>query len=87
MGAQRTDLIRLVVRQAGSFVVGGLVLGFGAALAGGKLMDAVLFGVPHTDVSVFAMVGLSLLAAGLVAAWVPALKATAVDPVEVIQVD
>lgn len=87
LGARRADLIRMVVMQAGRFVVGGLVLGSGAALAGGRLMDAVLFGVPHTDVSVFVMVGISLLAAGLVASWVPALKATAVDPVEAIQAD
>lgn len=44
-------------------------------------MDALLFGVPTVNAAVFGVVGVVLIAAGLLAAWVPAWKATSIDPV------
>ncbi|MEM6702260.1 MAG: hypothetical protein AAF690_06115, partial [Acidobacteriota bacterium] len=66
---------------AAGLVGAGLVLGVGVAVLGGRVLDTVLFGVPVVNPLVFGIVGLVLLAAGLLAAWVPARKATAIDPV------
>ena len=50
-------------------------------------MGSVLYGVPATDVGVFAVVGVTLLLAGLLAAWIPAWNATAMDPAAAIQAE
>ncbi|MEM1246412.1 MAG: ADOP family duplicated permease [Acidobacteriota bacterium] len=81
LGAQSLDLIAMVVTRAAGLVGAGLVLGVGVAVLGGRVLDTVLFGVPVVNPLVFGIVGLVLLAAGLLAAWVPARKATAIDPV------
>jgi ABC-type antimicrobial peptide transport system permease subunit len=71
----------MVMGRALRLVGAGLTIGLGASVLAGRFMDAVLFGVPAIDAGVFAVVTAVMAAAGLFAAWVPASRATAVDPV------
>lgn len=87
LGAQRRDLVAMVVSRAARLVGAGLLIGIGFAALTGRFMQAVLFGVPTLNLTVFGAVGALLIAAGLLAAWVPAWKATAIDPVGAMAAD
>src|SRR5262249_25808730 len=80
LGAQRRDVLRLVVGQ-GMFLA-ALGAGIGLAFAFGltRLMSALLFGVRPTDLLTFTTVTTLLVAVALVACWIPARRATRVDP-------
>jgi putative ABC transport system permease protein len=58
----------------------GLVLGLGGAFALTRVMSSLLFGVKATDLTTFAVVAISLLGVGLLACYLPARRATKVDP-------
>lgn len=81
LGAQRRDLVAMVVSRATRLVGAGLAIGVVVAALAGRLMEAVLFGVPTVNPVVFGVVAVVLIAAGLLAAWAPAWKATSIDPV------
>ena len=59
----------------------GVVLGLAGAAAAGRSLQSLLFGVPPLDVLTFALSGLAIIAVGLVAASLPALRAARIDPV------
>jgi putative ABC transport system permease protein len=80
LGAQPIDLIKLVVRQGIKPVLIGLALGLAGAFTLTRLMRGLLFGVSATDPVTFVGVTTSLLAVALVACWIPARRATKVDP-------
>jgi putative ABC transport system permease protein len=81
LGAAARDVRSMVLRQAALLVALGSALGIAAALAVTRVLSAVLFDVEATDPLTFGgTVGL-LLAVGLLASWVPAVRATRVDPV------
>lgn len=84
LGAQRRDLVGLVVARAAKLLGAGLVVGIGIAVFTGRFMESVLFGVPTLNPIVFGSVAGALVAVGLLAAWVPAWRATAIDPVEAL---
>jgi len=80
LGARRTDLIRLVVWQGVGLALAGTALGLGAGLAIVRLLTKLLFGVKPTDpVTLFAVI-LLLVTVALFAAFLPARRATMVDP-------
>lgn len=81
LGAQRSDLIGMVIARVARLVGTGLVIGIAIAVFAGRFMEAVLFGVPTVNPVVFGVVAVVLAAAGLLAAWLPASRATAIDPV------
>jgi predicted permease len=81
LGARRRNLVAMVVARAARLVGAGLLVGIGIAVVSGRLLQAVLFGVPAVNPVVFGVVAVVLVAAGLLAAWIPARKATAIDPV------
>jgi putative ABC transport system permease protein len=80
LGAERRDVLRLVLTRALRVVVAGLIVGLAGAAGVTRVLQRFLFGVTSTDPIVFAIVTLLLLAVGLMAAWLPARRATRIDP-------
>ena len=80
LGARRLDVLKLVVGQGMSLVVIGVVLGLAGALATTRLMTTLLFEVTPTDPLTFMSVTAVLMIVALVACYIPARRATKVDP-------
>jgi ABC-type antimicrobial peptide transport system permease subunit len=80
LGATRGDVLRLVLTRALRIVAAGLIVGLAGAAAVTRVLQTFLFGVAPTDPLVFTIVTLLLLAVGLIAAWLPARRATRIDP-------
>ena len=80
LGAQPTRVIRLVLREGAILATGGAVIGLIGAYAVGRAMHSTLYGVDAFDWRAFGAVGLLLLAAALLACFVPAWRASRVNP-------
>jgi putative ABC transport system permease protein len=80
LGAQRADVLRLILRQGMWLTACGVVLGLTASFALSRLMASLLFGVSPTDPLTFVLVALALAVVTLVACLVPARRALKVDP-------
>ena len=80
LGASRRDVVRLVVAQGLQLTIGGVVVGLLASLALSRLVASLLLNVSPTDVVTFAVVPAVLAAAALGASYLPALRATRIDP-------
>jgi len=80
MGARPWNVIAMVVRQGMALVVAGMAVGAMAALAVTHLVASMLFGVDAADPATFVLAGLFLSAVALVATWLPAFRATRIDP-------
>jgi putative ABC transport system permease protein len=84
LGAQTGDVLRLVLRQGATLVAGGLIAGTAAALGLTWLITSLLFGVRPTDPLTFIAVAALLAVVALVATYLPARRATRVDPVKYV---
>jgi putative ABC transport system permease protein len=80
LGAQRHDVLGLFISDGMRLVLLGLVIGLASAFALTRLMSSLLFGVSATDLMTFGIVAVSLGAIGLLACYLPARRATRVDP-------
>jgi putative ABC transport system permease protein len=80
IGAQTRDVLRLVVSQGMSLTGIGVALGLTAAIAATRVMASLLFGVRATDPLTFVLIALLLAIVALAACWIPAWRATKVDP-------
>jgi predicted permease len=80
MGAERTDVLRMVLRQGLMPVAIGMLLGVGLAALLGRAMEVMFFNVSPYDPLTFAAIGLVLAATGIAACLVPARRAAGVDP-------
>jgi putative ABC transport system permease protein len=85
LGAQRRDIARLVVSDALILGAIGVVSGLGISVATSRALQSLLYGVRPADTLTFAATGASMLAAALAAAWLPARRATRLDPVAAIR--
>jgi putative ABC transport system permease protein len=81
LGASRGDMLKLVVRQ-GMLLTGiGLAIGLSASLGLNRLLANLLFGVKTTDPVTYAAVAIILISVALLATYIPARRATKIDPV------
>jgi putative ABC transport system permease protein len=85
LGARRADVLGMVLRQGMQMAGLGIVIGIAGAFALTRLLSALLHGVKATDPSTFIAVSLVLALTALVACWLPALKATRVDPLHALR--
>ncbi len=81
LGAKRREVLAMVVRQGMVLVGGGIALGLAGAFAAGRFLSSLVVGITVRDPVTFAGVALALLAVALLATWLPARRATRVDPV------
>jgi putative ABC transport system permease protein len=81
MGAERSDVRSMVLKQAGLLAGVGVAVGLLAASGLTRLMASLLFGVDPLDPATFGTVALGLSCVALVASWIPARRASRVDPV------
>jgi predicted permease len=85
LGAQRSDVLRLVVWRGLALAVIGVVLGLVGAVVLTRFMQGVLYGIEATDPLTFAAVALGLLGIAVLASWLPARRAAGVDPAVAIR--
>jgi predicted permease len=85
LGAQRGDVLSLVLRQGALLAITGIVIGAAAALLLTRLLAGLVFAVSTTDPIAFGGVILLLTVVALAASWLPALRATKVDPMNVLR--
>jgi predicted permease len=80
LGASRSNVLRLVLRQASVLAGIGTLLGLAGAVAASHLLTSMLFEVKPTEPMIYVAVGILLTLVGLVASYIPARRATNVDP-------
>ena len=85
LGAEPSNIFRLVVGQGFRLCAAGIVAGLITAFFLTRLMRAMLIGVKATDPATFALVALGFLLIATVASWVPALRAASLDPVKALR--
>jgi putative ABC transport system permease protein len=85
LGASHSEVLRMVVADGLKPILLGVGIGFAAALALGRVVSSLLYGVRATDPLTFAMVALLLVLVGLLATAVPAYRATRVEPIRTLR--
>jgi ABC-type antimicrobial peptide transport system permease subunit len=87
IGADRGDILRMVLGEAVWLVTLGLMVGLAASLAGAQLLRSLLFDVgPRNPLTMGAVCGVLLLT-GLFAAWRPALRAASIEPIQALRME
>jgi ABC-type antimicrobial peptide transport system permease subunit len=84
LGAERSDVRTMVLGQGLGVALVGLLVGVAGAIASGRALSGLLYGVSPYDPVLLLVTGVVLLGVALVASYVPAQRATAVDPVTVL---
>jgi len=87
MGAQRGDVLRLVIEEGMKLALIGALLGLGGALALTRLLKTLLFGVSATDPLTFTVIAAVLIIVALLACWIPARRAASMDPLVSLRVE
>jgi putative ABC transport system permease protein len=80
LGARSSDVLKIVLTEGLKLVVAGMVLGIAAALILTKLLAGILYGVSIRDPAIFTLVCLFLVVVALLACWIPARRASRLDP-------
>lgn len=87
LGAQRADVLKLVVLHGMALTVAGVAIGLAASLGLTRLMSTLLYGVSATDAATYAALSGLLLAIALLACWLPARRASGVDPMVALRAE
>jgi putative ABC transport system permease protein len=87
LGASRGEVLRMVMSQAGKLVMAGVAIGLVAAALASRLLRAQLFEVAPTDMVTYVLVALGLSIVSLVASWIPARRASRIDPMTALRQD
>jgi ABC-type antimicrobial peptide transport system permease subunit len=85
LGAERSTILAMVLKQAAVLVGAGLVIGLTGALAGGQLLRNMLYGVTPRDPVLLAIACLSITVTGILAAYLPARRAASTDPMNALR--
>jgi putative ABC transport system permease protein len=85
LGASHSDVLKLVLADGMKPILLGIIIGFAVALAMGRVVSSLIFGVRPTDPLTFATVASLLIAVGVLATIVPAYRATRVEPVRTLR--
>ena len=80
LGAQALDVLKLVLRNGMTIALIGVAIGLGGAYALSRVLSSMLFKVSPTDLMTFGVVSISLIVVALIACYLPARRATRVDP-------
>ena len=81
LGAQKSDVLRLILWQGMTLVAAGIIFGIAASLGLTRLMATLLYGISATDPITFIALSIALLSVAFIACWLPARRASAVDPI------
>jgi ABC-type antimicrobial peptide transport system permease subunit len=87
LGADRSHIRGMVVWQGMRLAIAGVILGVAAAFALTRLIASSLYGVKSWDPAVFVTVPILLSAVALAATWVPAVRASRLDPMKALRID
>lgn len=87
LGAQRSQVLRAMLRRAIGWTAGGILLGIPIALVASRAAESLLFGLSATDTSTLAGAAVLMLVFGLVAAYIPAHRAARIDPLAALRCD
>jgi putative ABC transport system permease protein len=87
LGAQRVQVLRLVVQEAGLLALSGIALGLGLGLLATRVMSSLLFGVKATDPGTYLAVSVALALVAMAAAYLPGRRATAIDPMTALRME
>lgn len=87
LGARGQDVVAMVVRQGIGLAAVGIIIGLAGAFIGARLLASMVFEVSIRDPVVFSVVPIGVLIVALAASWIPAARATRVDPAEAFRAD
>jgi ABC-type antimicrobial peptide transport system permease subunit len=87
LGARRATVLLLILRKAGWLVVVGEVVGVIAFLTGAQLLKSLIFGIAPRDPLTLILASLLLLVTALIAAWRPAWRAAAIEPLQALRTE
>jgi putative ABC transport system permease protein len=85
LGAQSGEVVMLNLREGLGLTLTGVVAGAIVMLGTGRFMEAILYDVSHSDPATFALVGLSVVVLGMVASFIPARRASNIDPLKALR--
>ena len=80
LGAQKLDVLRMIMAQGTWLIAAGVGLGVAGSLVTGRLIQSKLFGITAADAVTLVVVSALLSLVGLCACWLPARRATQIDP-------
>jgi putative ABC transport system permease protein len=87
LGAERGDVVRLMLRAGMRLTLFGFVIGIAGAWLLGQTMHSMLYGMQAVDIASLAGVGMLLLGVAVAACWIPARRAAGVDPMKALRTE
>lgn len=87
LGAKRGEVLRMIMTQAGRLAITGVAIGLFAAVIASRALRSQLFQIAPTDTVTYVLAGIGLLVVALVASWIPARRASRIDPLSALRHD
>ena len=87
LGAQAGAVLRMIMREGSIMLFSGVAIGLLLAIATAKILSGILYGVRALDPIAFTVAPLVLIIAALIATWLPARRATRVDPAQALRAE